>query len=178
MADQVEITSMKQFKGLYEKLVTEGAEGVMIKHPDSVYEDKRSNYLLKYKPNFDAEAIIMDYSKGKGKYSGMLGGFVCKPLINHDTFHSIDNNEQHEFTISGMDDEIRENYKISHPIGTIISYEHSGLTDSGKPRFARYIRKRDDDSIPGFYSIIEETTFISFRIRFVFIKSVFIIVSI
>jgi len=147
MADQIEITSMKQFKGLYDKLVSEGAEGVMIKHPESVYEDKRSNYLLKYKPNFDAEAIIMDYSKGKGKYSGMLGGFVCKPLINHDTFHSIDNNEQHEFTISGMDDEIRENYKISHPIGTIISYEHSGLTDSGKPRFARYIRKRDDVTI-------------------------------
>ena len=68
-------------------------------------------------------------------------------FINHDTFHSIDNNEQHEFTISGMDDEIRENYKISHPIGTIISYEHSGLTDSGKPRFARYIRKRDDVTI-------------------------------
>ena len=43
-----------------------------------------------------------------------------------------------------MDDEIRENLQISHPIGTIISYEHSGLTDSGKPRFARYIRKRDD----------------------------------
>ena len=147
MADQIEITSMKQFKGLYDKLVSEGAEGVMIKHPESVYEDKRSNYLLKYKPNFDAEAIIMDYSKGKGKYSGMLGGFVCKPLINHDTFHSIDNNEHHEFTISGMDDEIRENYKISHPIGTIISYEHSGLTDSGKPRFARYIRKRDDVTI-------------------------------
>ena len=147
MADQIEITSMGQFKGLYEKLVAEGAEGVMIKHPESVYEDKRSNYLLKYKPNFDAEAIIMDYSKGKGKYDGMLGGFVCKPLINHDTFHSIDNNEQHEFTISGMDDEIRENYKISHPIGTIISYEHSGLTDSGKPRFARYIRKRDDVTI-------------------------------
>ena len=68
----------------YNKLVSEGAEGVMIKHPNSLYEDKRSNYLLKYKPNFDAEAIIMDYSKGKGKYRGMLGGFVCKPLINHD----------------------------------------------------------------------------------------------
>ena len=86
----------------------------------------------------------MDYSKGKGKYSGMLGGFVCKPLINNDTFHSIDNDENHEFTISGMDDEVRSNYKISHPIGTIISYEHSGLTDSGKPRFARYIRTRTD----------------------------------
>lgn len=144
MADQKVISSMDQFKKIYDKLISEGAEGVMIKHPDSVYEDKRSNYLLKYKPNFDAEAIIVDYSKGKGKYNGMLGGFVCKPLINNDTFHSIDNDENHEFTISGMDDEVRANYKITHPIGTIISYEHSGLTDSGKPRFARYTRSRTD----------------------------------
>ena len=147
MADQIVIKDMKQFKDLYTDIVNKGGEGVMIKDPLSSYEDKRSNYLLKVKPNFDAEAIIMDYSPGKKKYEGMLGGFVCKPLINHDSFHSIDNDEKHEFTISGMDDEIRQNYKDTHPIGTIISYEHSGLTDSGKPRFARYIRKREDITI-------------------------------
>ena len=147
MADQIVVKDMEQFKSHYEDIVKKGGEGVMIKDPSSKYEDKRSNFLLKVKPNFDAEAIIMDYSPGKKKYEGMLGGFVCKPLINHDTFHSIDNDEKHEFTISGMDDEIRANYKVSHPIGTIISYEHSGLTDSGKPRFARYIRIRTDITI-------------------------------
>ena len=144
MADQIEIKDMNQFKSIYESVLKKGGEGVMIKDPNSLYEDKRSNYLLKYKPNFDAEAIIIDYSQGKGKYKNMLGGFVCKPLINSDTFHYIDENENHEFTISGMDDEVRENYKHSHPIGSIISYEHSGLTDSGKPRFARYTRTRTD----------------------------------
>jgi DNA polymerase/3'-5' exonuclease PolX len=116
----------------------------MLKHPEAVYEDKRSNYMLKYKPSFDEEAIIMDYKDGKGKYQGMLGGFICKQLINHDTFHVVDEDENHEFAISGMDDEVRGSYKESHPVGTIISYEHSGKTKSGKPRFARYIRKRDD----------------------------------
>ena len=144
MADQIVIEDMKQFKGLYEKIIADGGEGVMIKHPNSIYEDKRSNYLLKYKPNFDAEAIIIDYKAGKGKYSGLLGGFICKQLINNDSFHSIDNDENHAFSISGMDDEIRNNYKNSHPIGTIISYEHSGKTESGKPRFGRYIRIRED----------------------------------
>ena len=100
--------------------------------------------MLKYKPSFDEEAIIIDYKEGKGKYKGMLGGFVCKPLINKDTYHIIDKDEHHEFAISGMDDEVRENYKESHPIGTIISYEHSGKTKVGKPRFARYVRSRDD----------------------------------
>ena len=85
MTEQYKISSIKQFQKLYERVIKLGGEGVMIKHPDSQYEDKRSNYLLKYKPNFDAEGIIMDYSPGKGKYKGMLGGFICKPLINKDT---------------------------------------------------------------------------------------------
>ena len=147
MADQIQIKDMKQFNDLYENIISKGGEGVMIKDPKSLYEDKRSNFLLKYKPNFDAEAIIIDYTSGKGKYKGMLGGFVCKPLINNDTYHYIDDNENHEFTISGMDDNVRENFKLTHPIGTIISYEHSGLTDSGKPRFARYVRTREDITI-------------------------------
>ena len=43
-----------------------------------------------------------------------------------------------------MYDSIRENYEETHPVGTVISYEHSGKTNIGKPRFARYLRKRDD----------------------------------
>ena len=58
---------------------------------------KGSNYLLKYKPNFDAEAIIMDYKDGTKKYEGMLGAFICKPLINHGNYMTIDNDENHEF---------------------------------------------------------------------------------
>ena len=116
----------------------------MIKQGESMYEDGRSNLMLKLKPSFDEEAIIIDYTEGKGKYKGMLGGFVCQPLINMDTYHVIDKKEGHVFTVSGMDDETREKYKETHPVGTIISITHSGLTDSGKPRFARYMRMRDD----------------------------------
>ena len=43
-----------------------------------------------------------------------------------------------------MDDNVRQDYELTHPIGTVISLEHSGKTKTGKPRFARYIRKRDD----------------------------------
>ena len=48
------------------------------------------------------------------------------------------------FRISGMDDNVRESFKTSHPINTIITYECSGMTDKGVPRFGRYIRIRDD----------------------------------
>ena len=144
MADQIKIDSFEQMDHYYKSILDNGGEGIMIKDPESQYQDGRSNYMLKVKPSFDEEAIIVDYKMGNGKYSQMLGGFICKPLNNHDTYHVIDLDEKHEFALSGMDDEIRENYKMTHPIGTVISYEHSGKTATGKPRFGRYLRIRDD----------------------------------
>ena len=93
---------------------------------------------------FDFEGIIIDYKPGKGKYENLLGGFVCKPLINHDTYMTVDEDESHIFTLSGMDDKVRKNYKRTHPVGTIITCECSGFTDKGVPRFGRYLRKRTD----------------------------------
>ena len=147
VAKQIIVKSDSHLDKVYQEIIKAGGEGIMLKDPESSYEGKRSNYLLKYKPNFDEEAIIVGYKPGQGKYTGMLGGFMCKPLINHDTYMSIDEDTDHSFTISGMDDEIRAKYLKTHPIGTIISYEHSGKTDKGKPRFGRYTRIRTDITI-------------------------------
>ena len=142
--EQVKIKSVKHLDDIYKSVLKNGGEGVMIKDPASHYEDKRSNYMLKYKPCFDAEAVVVDYKFGHGKYVNMLGAFICKPLINYGNYSVIDPDPDHEFSTSGMNDEVRENYLESHPEGTIITYEYSGKTDTGKPRFARYIRPRDD----------------------------------
>ena len=144
MAPQNKIGSVQDMKKIYNDIILKGGEGVIIKHPEKMYENGRSKWLLKCKPQFDEEAIIVDYKPGKGKYEGLLGGFVCQPLINCDTYHVIDHKEEHGFTTSGMDDEVRVKYKETHPIGTIISYTHNGKTNIGKPRFARYVRVRDD----------------------------------
>ena len=139
-----EVESIEQMKEYYQKVLDLGGEGIMLKNPSSDYENKRSNHLLKVKPDFDREAIIVDYKDGTGKYEGKLGAFICKQLINHDSYMTIDNIPDHEFATSGMNDEVRDNYKLTHPIGTVITFKCSGYTNSGKPRFARYLRIRDD----------------------------------
>lgn len=146
-ASQIKVQNFSHLTTIYQDILKKGGEGIMLKDPNSLYEGKRSKYLLKYKPSFDEEAIIIDYLPGQGKYSGKLGAFVCKPLINHDSYMSIDEDPDHVFSISGMDDEIRNSYKDTHPKGSIISYEHSGKTDKGKPRFGRYTRIRTDITI-------------------------------
>ena len=141
---QIVVESIEHMEHIYRDILSNGGEGIMIKDPVSLYEDKRSNYMLKYKPCFDAEAIIIDYKSGNGKYSNILGSFICKPLINYGNYSSVDGDENHIFSISGMDDEVRENHHETHPNGTIITFEYSGKSESGKPRFARYLRIRDD----------------------------------
>jgi DNA polymerase/3'-5' exonuclease PolX len=141
---QKKITSEKAMDDYYQKIINAGGEGIMIKRDDCLYENGRSSDMLKYKPSFDREGVVIEYSPGKGKYKGKLGGLVCRPLINCDTYMKIDKNNEHIFTLSGMDDSIRKSYKKTHPIGTIITYECSGFTDKGIPRFGRYLRIRDD----------------------------------
>ena len=138
------VESIDDMKYFYKSVLDSGGEGIMLNDPDAMYEGKRSNGLLKYKPSFDMEARIKEYKKGTGKYKYKLGAFICQPLKNCDTYHMVDEIEAHEFATSGMDDSVRESYLTTHPIGTIITIQCSGFTNSGKPRFARYLRIRDD----------------------------------
>ena len=115
-----------------QEVVSNGGEGVMIRMPGSLYENKRSATLLKYKEMADTEAVITGYKKGTGKYTGMLGSFQC----------SFQDNPDIVFTVSGMDDAIRKSYKRSHPVGTVITIQYNGKTKSGKPRHPRYLRIR------------------------------------
>ena len=109
---------------IYEDLVKKGAEGVMLRSPGSPYEAKRTAHLLKVKPSFDDECKIIGYKAGTGKYTGKLGAFKCE-LVKDSKI---------KFDISGMNDAIRDSYKTSHPVGTIVTFEHKGFNKSGVPR--------------------------------------------
>ena len=71
--------------------------------------------------------------QGTGKYEGMLGSFKCELVKdNNITFH-----------LSGMNDDIRRNYKRTHKVGTIITFSYLGLTQKGVPINPIYVRKRN-----------------------------------
>lgn len=53
-------------------------EGVMIKDPNSKYENRRSFSLLKVKRFEDAEATVIDHNRGTGRCEGMCGAIVVK----------------------------------------------------------------------------------------------------
>jgi DNA ligase 1 len=136
VTQQTKIKSKEHLNNMFSNVIKGGGEGIMLRKPQSIYEGKRSSTLLKMKVEFDTEAEIIGYKLGVGKYIGMLGSFKCKLILGK--------NKGVTFNVSGMNDEIRTNYKKTHKIGTIITIAFNDYTKDGVPRHPRYLRKKDD----------------------------------
>ena len=133
---QTKVETEEEVYKMFNSIVEKGGEGVMLRAPNSPYEAKRTNFLLKVKPSFDDECKIIGYKGGSGKYKGMLGAFKCQMIKNPDI----------KFQISGMDDGIRKDYEKTHPIGAIVTFGYFGLSEKGVPRHPNYIRIRDTEN--------------------------------
>lgn len=141
--EQTEIKSMEQLVNTYKKLTAEGAEGVMLRAPNSPYEAKRSKYLLKYKIKEDSEALVTGYTMGTGKYSGLLGSLDCDLIVDGKPSGV-------KFNIgTGFTDKDRTEYKDPKsssyiPIGSIVSFSYMELSKDYVPRHPVYRGVRDD----------------------------------
>lgn len=116
------------------RVVAAGGEGLMLHRRNAFYRAGRSEDLLKYKPHEDAEAQVIAHLPGKGKYAGMMGALQVRTP------------EGRNFRIgTGFTDAQRS---APPPIGTWLTYRYNGLTSTGLPRFARFVRVREDRPPP------------------------------
>jgi DNA ligase 1 len=112
------------------QVVNNGGEGLMLHRADALYETGRSANLLKLKPYFDAEAKVIAHTEGKGKYKGKLGALV------------VETPEGIRFKLgTGLSDAQREN---PPKIGSLVTYTYRDVTKTGKPKFARFLRERNE----------------------------------
>lgn len=64
-----------------DRYISQGYEGIIVRHPDALYQRKRVNTLLKLKPrNVDIYPVIgcTEERSVEGVMKGSLGAFVCK----------------------------------------------------------------------------------------------------
>lgn len=130
IAPQFTCKDVRHLQGFLSEVEKAGGEGVVIRHPDVPYVERRDVYSLKVKTFYDAECTVLAHHKGDGKYKNVLGSLTCK------------NDAGAIFKIgSGFSDAQR-----SHPpsIGTIVTYKYKELTKSGKPRFPVFMRIREE----------------------------------
>ncbi|MDQ3039763.1 MAG: DNA ligase [Pseudomonadota bacterium] len=127
---QIHLTDHAQLEATLDALVADGGEGLMLHHALSHYRAGRTDGLLKYKRWSDAEARVVGYRPGKGKYTGMVGALL------------VEDAHGRRFALgSGLRDADRA---LPPSIGSLVTFRYNGLTAKGTPRFARFQRVHGD----------------------------------
>jgi ATP-dependent DNA ligase len=129
------IIDESQAKQAYAQFLEDKYEGLMLRNPTGVYEQKRSKNLIKMKP-FDTEEFkIIGYKEGKGSKEAMpiwQVQDVKLPSIIFDVMPRGDDETRREMWIN------RDRY-----IGKMLTVRYQGRSTDNTPRFGVGIIVRD-----------------------------------
>lgn len=126
---QARVADVAELHARLRDVEAQRGEGLMLHRGAAHYVPGRSDDLVKMKSFDDAEAKVVGYVAGNGKYAGMVGALL------------VERSDGAQFRIgSGLSDLERR-----HPpaIGSWVTYAYNGFTNSGLPRFPRFLRMRE-----------------------------------
>jgi len=127
MVKQENITSRKQLADRLKKVEALGGEGLMLHKKNSIYNGKRSDDLLKVKSHDDMEGTVLAHIKNK---NGLTGSLLVE----------LENGIRFKIG-SGF----KAKDKLNPPrIGSVVTFKHYGFSKRGVPKFASFLRVRDD----------------------------------
>ena len=130
LVPQARATTHEDLQALLDKTVRMGGEGLMLHRGSSLYRGERSADLLKVKPYEDAEARVLAHVPGRGRHTGRMGALL------------VETPEGRRFKLGGgFSDAQREQPPA---VGSWVSYRFNGTNPGGLPRFARFLRVRED----------------------------------
>jgi ATP dependent DNA ligase domain/DNA ligase OB-like domain len=78
LVDRWEVASYDEARTLFEGLLADGQEGIILKCRNGIWEDKRSKTQIKFKGELECDLKIVAVEEGKGKAAGMLGAIICE----------------------------------------------------------------------------------------------------
>ena len=134
LVEQRPVASHDALMALLDEVVEDGGEGLMLRRAGSFHRAGRSADLLKLKRFDDAEARVVAHLPGKGKYTGMMGALL------------LEMPDGRRFRVgTGFTDEQR---RRPPQLGATVTYKHYGHTSTGLPRFASFLRVRDERPSP------------------------------
>ena len=107
-----------------------GFEGLVLKAAQAPYENKRSVYWCKVKPNHTVDLAVTGFVMGSGKHEGKIGALVCEY------------NRKRVQVGTGFSDEQRLQFLQELP--KLIEVRYQEKTPAGVLRFPAFVRVRDD----------------------------------
>ena len=130
LVEQFRVADRDELMDVLNRVVEGGGEGLMLHRGSSLYAAGRTGDLLKLKVHEDAEAVVVGHLPGKGRLAGMLGALL------------VEMPDGRRFRLgTGFSDEERRN---PPPLGATVTYKYYGKTRNGLPRFASFLRVRDE----------------------------------
>ena len=130
LVDQYRLASHGQLMAELERVVARGGEGLMLRRGSSRHRAGRSDDLLKVKPYEDAEAVVIAHLPGTGKFKGMLGSLLVETSAGR----------RFRLGTGFTDAERREPPEL----GATVTFRYRGRTANGTPRFASFVRVRQE----------------------------------
>jgi DNA ligase-1 len=127
---QERATTHEALRVLMDKTVRMGGEGLMLHRGTSLYRGERNADLLKVKPHEDAEARVVAHLEGNGRHAGRLGALL------------VEMPDGQRFRLGGGFTDVQRD--DPPPVGAWVTYRYNGTHPGGLPRFARFLRVRDD----------------------------------
>jgi len=125
---QTKLVADQDIEALMTHAVKEGSEGLMLRLGTASYMPGRSANQLKVKPVEDAEAQVVGYESGHGKYEKLIGALW------------VQTSQGLRFKLgTGLSDADRQ---IPPALGAWVTYTYRGKTTHGVPRFASYLREQ------------------------------------
>lgn len=128
--EQWRVGNENELKQRLQSVIDRGGEGLMLHRNTARYASGRSHDLLKLKPFSDAEATVIGYRPGKGKYLGHVGSL------------KVQTDDGRQFFIgTGLSDEERRH---PPPLNSRITFRFQGRTKNGIPRFPVFLHIHDE----------------------------------
>jgi len=78
LVDNYVVDDIEQVNTIFQKLLSSGQEGIILKDKRGVWEDKRVKHQIKFKGELECDLKIVAVEEGTGKAAGMLGAIVCE----------------------------------------------------------------------------------------------------
>ncbi|CAN7340001.1 DNA ligase [Acidovorax sp. LjRoot129] len=127
---QKRVASDAALQAVLQRTVRAGGEGLMLHRGASLYQGGRSDDLIKVKTHEDTEARVVAHLPGKGRHAGRMGALLVEMRTGQ------------RFKLgAGFSDAQRADPPA---VGSWVTYRFRGTHDGGLPRFASFVRVRED----------------------------------
>jgi DNA ligase-1 len=127
---QARVASPLALQALLRQTVHDGGEGLVLHRGGAVVARPGKDDWLKFKPFDDAEARVVGFIAGRGQYQGLLGALEVE-------------------TADGRRFKLGTGFSAAQrreppALGSWVSYRFRDVNPSGIPRFASFLRLRED----------------------------------